>query len=526
MQNIINKFERLTDITVALTSEHDTTELLEKILFGAISLTNADGGTIYKVFPNDSIRIEIIYSNSLNMRFSDSRKHADAQPHIPLFTQEGELNLNNVVSYAYHHDKTLNIANAYDTKDFDFQGTKIFDAQNHYRSISFLTIPLKNHEHETVAMLQLINAMDRKTGQVIPFDAVAQRFCESLASQAATVLTKQQLIITLEQMFESMISLIAQALDAKSPYNGGHCHRVPELTLMIAEAAHNTSEGYLKEFTLSEADRYELKIAALLHDCGKITTPEYIVDKARKLETICDRIALVQTRFEVLKRDAHIALLQQENQALKQGRTVADEDIANTLKTIVEQLNEDLAFLEMCNTGGEFMSPDKIAHLSRLRQKTWQLKGQSYPLLSDDEFDNLRISRGTLNDHERKVINNHISVTIAMLNQIQWPKHLKNVTTYAGGHHERIDGKGYPNGLTREEMPIQARAMALADVFEALTASDRPYKSGKKLSEALLILQKMREEGHIDPDLHDAFIKHNVHKKYAQAFLSCEQIDI
>jgi len=525
LQKIISKFEILTDITIELMSEHNTTAMLEKILFGAISLTNADGGTIYRVL-KDSIKIEIIYSNSLNMHFSKSNKNAVDLPNIPLFNESGQANFKNVVSASYHHDKTLNIADAYDTKEFDFQGTKLFDAKNNYRSTSFLTVPLKNHEHETVAMLQLINAIDPLTQNIIPFDSVAQRFCESLASQAATVLTKQQLIITLEQMFESMISLIANALDEKSPYNGGHCQRVPELTMMIAEAAHETSEGYLKDFILNDADRYELKIAGLLHDCGKVTTPEYVVDKAKKLETIFDRIALVETRFEVLKRDAEIALLKQQNKALKQNPLIAANEIETELEQIIASLDDDLEFLKICNTGGEFMSQDKIDRLQSIHQKEWQLNGQTYPLLSTDEFENLKIARGTLNDDERKVINNHISATISMLNAIKWPKHLKNVTAYAGGHHERMDGKGYPNGLTREQMPIQARAMAIADVFEALTASDRPYKSGKKLSEALFILEKMSQEGHIDPDLYNAFIAHNVHKKYAETFLPAEQIDI
>ena len=361
LRNIISKFERLTDITVDLTSEHNTNTLLEKILFGAISLTNADGGTIYRVL-DDAIKIEIIHSDSLGMHFSESNKNALALPKIPLFDESSQPNFKNVVTYSYHHDKTLNIADAYDTKEFDFQGTKAFDAKNNYRSTSFLTVPLKNHEQETVAMLQLINAIDPRTQTVIPFDSIAQRFCESLACEAATVLTKQQLIITLEEMFESMISLIANALDEKSPYNGGHCRRVPELTMLIAEAAHDTSEGYLKDFSLTDADRYELKIAGLLHDCGKVTTPEYVVDKARKLETIFDRILLIETRFEVLKRDAEIALLKQQCEALKKGIPL-DKDTEQELQTIIATLNDDLEFLKVCNTGGEFMSQDKIDRL-------------------------------------------------------------------------------------------------------------------------------------------------------------------
>jgi HD-GYP domain-containing protein (c-di-GMP phosphodiesterase class II) len=522
MQHVVSQFEKLADIGVALSSEHNTTELLEKILMGAISLTNADGGTIYMV-RDGKIEAEILHNTSLK---SHATSKDGVKIVVPLYGEDGEPNLKNVVSYSYHKDETINIQDAYNTEGFDFRGTKMFDEKNNYRSTSFLTTPLKNHQHETVGMLQLINALEPKASTVIPFDAVSQRFCESLASQAATVLTKQQLIIDLEQMFESMIMLIANALDEKSPYNGGHCRRVPELTTMIAEAAHETKEGYLKDFTLTDKDRYELRIAGLLHDCGKITTPEYVVDKATKLETIFDRIYLLEARFEVLKRDAEITMLKNQVEALKAGKELPAVMLEYGLKSNIDFLTEEFEFIKTCNTGGEFMSEEKLRRLNTLQAITWQLNGESLPLLSGNELHNLSISRGTLTDAERKIINNHVSVTISMLSAIKWPKHLQRVTEYAGGHHERMDGKGYPKGLTREDMPVQARAMAIADVFEALTASDRPYKQGKKLSDALFILEKMSQEGHIDPDLYDAFIAHEIPKKYAEKFLTPEQVDI
>lgn len=522
VKHIVSQFEKLADIGVALSSEHNTIKLLEKILMGAISLTNSDGGTIYMI-RDGKIEAEILHNTSLK---SHATSKDGVKIVVPLYGEDGEPNLKNVVSYSYHKDQTINIQDAYNAEGFDFRGTKMFDEKNKYRSTSFLTVPLKNHEYETVGMLQLINALHTTTGEVIPFDSVAQRFCESLASQAATVLTKQQLIISLEEMFESMIMLIANALDEKSPYNGGHCRRVPELTSMIAEAAHATADGYLKDFSLTDADRYELRVAGLLHDCGKITTPEYVVDKATKLETIFDRIKLIETRFEVLKRDAEIATLKnkiEDLQAGKEPQAWRDMILQNNLQMI----DDDFQFIKSSNTGGEFMSEDKLNRLKQIREtRTWELKGETLQALGGNELYNLSIPRGTLTEEERKIINNHVSVTISMLSAIKWPKHLRNVTAYAGGHHERMDGKGYPKGLVREDMPIQARAMAIADVFEALTASDRPYKQGKKLSEALFILGKMKEEGHIDPDLYDAFIAHNIPKKYAEMFLTPDQVDI
>ncbi|TRW90726.1 HD domain-containing phosphohydrolase [Candidatus Methylobacter oryzae] len=522
LQKIISQVEKLTDIGIALSSEKDTTRLLEKILVGAKSITNADGGTIYRVDGN-TIKIEIIRSDSLGI-FLGGGGNAINIPNIPLYEENGEPNLKNVVCYSYHNNKTINIEDAYNAAHFDFAGTKAFDKKNNYRSKSFLSIPLTNHQGEIIGILQLINALDPATKEITTFDSVSQRFAEALASQAATVLTKQQLITDLENMFESLIKLIATAVDEKSPYTGGHCRRVPELATMLTEAAHETNHGYLRDFKLTEADRYELNIASWLHDCGKIVTPTHVIDKATKLETIFDRIHLLETRFEVLKRDREIAFLKQQLADLQEHRTppLAEQ----SYQADIAQLDDDFAFIRLCNTGGEAMSNDDIVRLKSLQQKRWSLNNVDMPVLSDEEIYNLSIFRGTLTSEEREIINNHINLTISMLEAIKFPKHLQNVVEYAGGHHERMDGKGYPKGLFREEMSIPARAMAIADVFEALTAKDRPYKSGKTLSEALFILGKMKEEGHIDPDLHDAFVEKKIYKRYAEKFLDDFQIDI
>ncbi|MDP1663531.1 MAG: HD domain-containing phosphohydrolase [Methylobacter sp.] len=523
LQKIISQVEKLTDIGIALSSEKDTAQLLEKILLGAKSITNSDGGTIYRVDGN-AIRIEIIRSDSLGI-FLGGGGNPISIPNIPLYGENGEPNLKNVVCYSYHNNKTINIDDAYDAVNFDFAGTKAFDKKNNYRSKSFLSIPLTNHQGEIIGILQLINAIDPETKEIIKFDSVSQRFAEALASQAATVLTKQQLITDLENMFESLVKLIATAVDEKSPYTGGHCRRVPELTLMLAEAASDTTHGYLQDFKLSDADHYELTIASWLHDCGKIITPEYVIDKATKLEAIFDRIHLVEARFEVLKRDQEIALLKQQIAELQNKKAPSPEP-EQTYQANIAQLDDDLAFIRRCNTGGEAMLDEDIVRLKSLQKLTWSPNNDSVPLLSDEEVYNLSIFRGTLTSEERKIINNHINVTIAMLEAIKFPKHLQNVVEYAGGHHERMDGKGYPKGLNREQMSIPARVMAIADVFEALTAKDRPYKSGKKLSDALFILKKMKEEKHIDPDLYDAFIEHKIYKKYAEKFLDAYQIDV
>ena len=298
--------------------------------------------------------------------------------------------------------------------------------------------------------------------------------------------------------------------------------RVPELTLMLAEASHKETEGPLENFFLTDKDRYELKIASMLHDCGKITTPVHVVDKGRKLETIFDRMALIKTRFEIARRDLKIKCIEETNKSPEQEAQISD-----TFKAFEEKLIDDLKFLETANVGGERMNDADIQRIREIATSTWiDHEGKQQPLLTDEEVYNLSIVAGTLTKEERDIINYHINATIKLLNQIPWPEHLKNVVEYAGGHHERMDGKGYPKGLKREEMSIQARCMGIADIFEALTASDRPYKKGMPLSQSLSIMNRMKDDGHIDPDLFNVFMKHRIYLEYAKKFLTSDQIDI
>ncbi len=337
----------------------------------------------------------------------------------------------------------------------------------------------------------------------------------------AISLTKKRLIEDQANLFESFIELIAGAIDDKSPYTGGHCRRVPELTMMLADAAAASSDGPLAGFVMSEEDRYELRIAGWLHDCGKVTTPEHVMDKSLKLETIHDRLQDVNTRFEVVKRDLRIALLEQ------QMRGELDEAaVQERYRAGCAELEEERAFLAMCNKGGEFMSEGHKARVRAVAQRRWRDgQGELRPLLSEEEVYNLTIERGTLNPEEREVINHHIVATISMLESLPYPKHLARVPEFAGGHHEHMDGTGYPRGLTRDQMSVQARVMAIADVFEALTAGDRPYKKAMRLSQALQILGRMCEQGKVDRDLFQVFVRDGVYLRYAQTFLDPEQID-
>jgi HD-GYP domain-containing protein (c-di-GMP phosphodiesterase class II) len=385
---------------------------------------------------------------------------------------------------------------------------------------------MKNHESEVIGVLQLINAIDIDTHEIIPFSQANQSLVESLASQAAVAMTNQNLIEGLKGLFEAFIELMAEAIDQKSPYTGGHCRRVPELTLMLAQAAIDAKEGPLKDFTLNEKEFYELKIAGWLHDCGKVTTPESVMDKPTKLSGIFDRIELVEQRFELLKKQSECNALRKQVEALKSGQVQDIAKLESQLMVFNQQCDADLQFLKTSNFGSESMTDEDQQRVTNIAaHQLIDANGDSRPFLSENEVYNLNITRGTLTKEEREIINNHIVVTIHMLDSLPYPNSLKRVPEYACGHHERMDGRGYPKGLTREQMSVPARVMGIADIFEALTSKDRPYKKAKTLSESLYILGKMKVDHHIDPDLFDIFVREKVYLRYAQQFLESEQID-
>jgi HD-GYP domain-containing protein (c-di-GMP phosphodiesterase class II) len=534
--DLFRRLEHLNEIGTALSQEKDIDRLLEKILIAAKAITRADGGTLYLLENSEEgkrLKFAIMRNETLGIAMGGTTGNPIPYYPVHLYGKDGKPNNQMVAAYAVLTGKTVNIVDAYAAEGFDFSGTRNFDKKTGYRSQSFLTVPMKNHEGEIIGVLQLINSKDPASGGIVTFSESDERLAESLASQAAIALTNRQLINQLEELFESFIELINSAIDEKSPYTGGHCQRVPVLTMMLAEAVNDTSEGPLKDFTMSEKDRYELKIAGLLHDCGKVTTPVHVVDKSTKLETIFDRIYLIDTRFEVLKRDTEIAA-QKQKLGILQGKGLNGievrerfSQIDQTLRERLRQLEEDREFLHHCNIGGESMSPEARERVQRIGSgcKWVDGSGGTADFLTEDEIKNLTISRGTLTSEERETINHHIVATIKMLEALPWPRHLRNVPEYAGGHHERMDGKGYPRGLTRQQMSVQARVMGIADIFEALTAKDRPYKLGKTLTESLQILGQFKLNGHVDPDLFDVFVRRKVYLRYAQQFLDPEQID-
>ena len=547
MDSMKRTIRRFLDVTHAIADEKDFDRLLPRLLSETMAAAGAEAGVLYLA------------------------DNAQLRPAAALRSDGSALTAD---------DASLAVADCGPLLTSALASRSALGGRLSAADIAALRLPVGDEATDHAVAVPLLNRSDVLVGVMLLIRAEACdpaqiSFIEALSGSSAVSLESKELIHAQKVLFESFIQLIASAIDAKSPYTGGHCARVPELTKMLARAACAEASGPYKDFQLDDEEWEAVHVAAWLHDCGKVTTPEYVVDKATKLETLYDRIHEVRMRFEVLKRDAEIACLK----AIANGEpeTAARARLAETLA----QLDDDFAFIAECNEGGEFMAPEKLARLQAIAARTWtrtlddrigisheeKVRKERTPapalpvqetLLADKpehiferqardrmppdnkwgfrmpvpevlynkgERYNLGVARGTLSEEERYKINEHIVQTLIMLTQLPFPKHLRNVPEIAAGHHEKMDGTGYPRRLTREEMSPVARMMAIADIFEALTAVDRPYKKGKTLSEAIRIMSFMKKDQHIDPELFDLFMRSGVYREYAERFMRPEQID-
>jgi HD-GYP domain-containing protein (c-di-GMP phosphodiesterase class II) len=549
MDSMKRTIRRFIEISTAVAAERDFDRLLPRLLNETISAAEADGGLLYLNDHEKLVPTTALKSDGTALPLSAASIAATAT----------ETLLGRALSKGQTSSGQLDEA---DIAALGLSETLAATGARHA-----IAVPLLNRDKNLVGALLLLRHAET--------DAARLSFIEAVSGSAAVSLENKELIKAQKLLFAAFIQLIASAIDAKSPYTGGHCARVPELTKMLARAACAETSGPYQNFQLNPEEWEAVHVAAWLHDCGKVTTPEYVVDKATKLETIYDRIHEVRMRFEVLKRDAEISSLK----AIAAGSPAAD--VHQTLCDTLAKIDDDFAFVAHCNKGGEVMAAENLARLQAISQQSWtrtlddrigisheELARKartvapplpvSEPLLADKlehqferraqdrmpadnpwgirmavpellynkgEVYNLGVARGTLSEEERYKINEHIVQTLIMLNQLPFPKHLRQVPEIAAGHHEKMDGSGYPRKLHKAEMSPLARMMAIADIFEALTAVDRPYKQGKTLSESIRIMSFMKKEQHIDPELFDLFLKSGVYLEYARQFMKAEQID-
>jgi HD-GYP domain-containing protein (c-di-GMP phosphodiesterase class II) len=560
-------------ISHALSAEKDFRRLLEMILDEARRVTGAEGGAIL-LRSEDDARLEVAALRSLGEQGEAEPALADlAVPLAPGKEGEGPRSVDRET---VHEDRVVRLDDLAGPHGYGLTPIRARFVRGETPLHTLLSVPLRTRQGEVIGLLQLVNASSPR-GEALPFRDETLPYMEALSSDAAVALDNRRLLRAHKELLESFIHVIAGAIDAKSPYTHGHCQRVPELARLLAEAAHEEQEGPFAGFRLSEDEWYELHLASWLHDCGKVTTPEYVVDKATKLETLYDRIHEIRTRFEVLLRDAEIEYLEAR---LARGGEGEDE-LRRELEEKREALREDFAFVAECNLGGKLMSEERVERVRRIASRTWtrhlddrlgislgelrRREGEpspelpvTEPLLADrpehvvprpdggasfledrhgfrmevpenlydlGEVHNLCIPRGTLTPEERFKINEHIIQTLRMLDRLPFPRELRRVPDWAANHHEKLDGTGYPRRLGADDLSIPERIMAIADIFEALTAVDRPYMAPKKLSQALSIMGRMRDEGHICPELFELMLRSGVHRRYADEHLRPDQVD-
>ena len=511
----IKHIKQGAQIGLALSCIKDINRLLEMIVLEARVMSNADAGTLYITDKeNKHLNFKIMQNDTMNVRMGGTSGVEIDLPSVPLY-RDGKPNHSNVSSHVAVSGEIVNIPDVYETEGFDFTGPKKYDATTGYRSKSMLVIPLRNHENDIIGVLQLLNAKNPETGEIIGFSNEYVDEIASLASQAAVALTNTQLIQDLKNLFYAFIKSIATAIDEKSPYTGGHINRVVDLSMMIAEKINETKSPPFKDITFNDNEMEEIRIAAWMHDVGKITTPEYVIDKRTKLQTIFDRINLIETRFNLIAKIFENEYLAKKLDLIQKGS--GDEEIKrldSELSEKLDGLDGDLQVIRACNLPGEFLTDENAKRIKDIAARKYLTPDGEHAYITGEELENLLVRKGSLTDMERRIIENHAAFTYKILTHLPFPRKLTNVPEYASGHHEKLDGSGYPRALTAENMPLQSRIIAVADIFEALTAKDRPYKKPMLLSQSLDIMNKMKNDNHIDSDIYSLFIENRLYEKY------------
>ena len=479
-------------------------------------ITGAEGGSLYiydrvsetlkvVVLTNEVLRVHSVVETFDPLRI-------DGFIEIPMRNADGELNVKNISVCCFHQKETILIPdiNTLDER-FDLSKTRDFDEKNDYTTRNLAVFPLVGHGDQLIGVLQLVNADDTL------FLADMHSFIDALVGQISIVLNNALLVSEAQNLLSAIVSMVSVAIDEKSPHTAGHCQRVTELSLMVADAMNKSDDGAYADFWMDDEKRRELRMAAMLHDIGKIITPAHIMEKPTKLHTLYDKVNLLRERLRAWYLSEQLRRLEKMH---GEKKLFSEDEIA--------AYQADCDFLEGINRGEILADEEALVRLSEMSNRIIDFDESKLPgnLILEEEAHFLKIPQGTLDEKERKIMEGHVSASVRMLSSIPWPRNLERVVEYAGNHHEAMNGKGYPNGLTGDQMSLPARILGMVDRFEAISAPDRPYRKVKvTLSRVMNIMQKMAEDSEIDPELFAFFKEKKVYMDYARKYLPADLID-
>jgi len=505
------QIQKLNEIGTSLTGEKDINKLMQKIVNGAKQLCRTDAGTIYLMSEDKKyLNFAIVQNTSLELSMGGDSENINWAK-LSLYNDDGSINTTNIAVRCAIENSLFNIDDVYAGDWSEYKGPKSFDDATGYKTKSMLLVPMINHENDVIGVLQLINKLDEK-GNVIEFSSEDEDLMLSMASQIAVTITNTKLIEDMENFLDAYMRSIAAAIEKKSKHTSGHIRNVAKISSLIADAINNDKNSIYKDINFSKDELKQLNTAAWMHDIGKITTPEYIIDKTKKLQTVFDRFELIFIKFELYKKDLEIQYIKNEISKIQY-----DEEL--------NILDQDLDFIKYINLGMENLNEHDIKKINLIAKRKIYINGKKQNILTNDEIENLSIITGTLNQYERDIINQHAQVSIDMLEALPFPKKMKRVPQIAGTHHEKICGGGYPKNLSGDEISLEGRILAIADVFEAILADDRPYKNANSLNDAMHILYEMAYKNEIDKNLLKFIVKNNIHIKYVEDNLTKEQLD-
>ncbi len=501
-EKISQQLTNIISIGIALSAEKDHNKLIEMIITEAMRITNSDAGTLY-LLDDNSLKMKIIHNRSMKI-FKGGKGEEIDLPAVP-------LNPAYVSSYVALEGKAVSVEDVYRVENFDFSGARKYDKMTGYRTTSMLVLPLKDYLNEVIGVLQLINAMDENNEKTISFNPDDQNIVEALASLAATSLTNMNLIKEVEDLFESFAQVIVTAIDEQTPYNATHTRKVSKLSCIIAEKINELQEGTFADEFFNEERLKALAMAGWLHDVGKIATPLDVMNKSSRLDT---KLPLVLQRLEYALEKEKRSSLEKQLEYQKNHETKKNQDETAALEMIIALYTNARETILTADNPATFIDDELKKKIMALRAITYyDYSGNKCYLIDEKEEEALLIERGTLTERERRIIEEHVVITEKMLSKVPFSRKLVNVPLFACMHHETLDGKGYPRGNKGEDIPIEARILAIADVFDALTASDRPYRKKVPEEKATAILKSMADDGKLDISLVEILAKYALWEK-------------